>query len=124
MAPKRRGRSHFIQSNRSGKGSSSHKSKRQECQLREEAQMEDAKDSTCTFQTIIDSPESEITAIPVVRYEQLPTSRSRNIPVSVQELAYGSKAAGVGTSSQLFDGEMNSYLQVNKLLGPKRNNNF
>ncbi|MBW0468618.1 hypothetical protein O181_008333 [Austropuccinia psidii MF-1] len=47
------------------------------------------------FDTLIQSPEAYITAIPFVRSEKFPTSRSRDIPVSVQELVYGSKAAGI-----------------------------
>ncbi|MBW0549727.1 hypothetical protein O181_089442 [Austropuccinia psidii MF-1] len=37
------------------------------------------------------------------RSEQVTAGSSGNIPVSVQELVYGSKEAGVGTSSQLVD---------------------
>ncbi|MBW0470885.1 hypothetical protein O181_010600 [Austropuccinia psidii MF-1] len=71
---------------------SSYKSKRWECQPRGEAQMEDSRASTSfqmlarTFETLLESPEDEITAIPSVRYDQHPTSRSRDIPVSLQEL--------------------------------------
>ncbi|MBW0469492.1 hypothetical protein O181_009207 [Austropuccinia psidii MF-1] len=62
--------------------------------------MEDARTSTSsqrlssTFKPLFNSPEADITAIPVIRSEQTPTSSSRNIPVSVQELVYGSKHAG------------------------------
>ncbi|MBW0583075.1 hypothetical protein O181_122790 [Austropuccinia psidii MF-1] len=87
MTPTRSGRNN-IPSNGSGPGHSSHKSKRQECQPRE-AQMEDAR--ACT---------TDITAIPGVRTESFPAGNNRDIPVSVQELVYGSKAAGVGTSSK------------------------
>ncbi|MBW0590600.1 hypothetical protein O181_130315 [Austropuccinia psidii MF-1] len=60
-----------IQSNRYGPGHSSHKSKRQECQPRGEAQMKDARTSTSfqrlarTFDTLIESPEADIIAIAV-----------------------------------------------------------
>ncbi|MBW0586186.1 hypothetical protein O181_125901 [Austropuccinia psidii MF-1] len=73
MTPTRSGSKYSIQSNGSGPGYSSHKSKRQECQPREEAQMEDARPSTSsqrlesTFDNIIGSPGAEITAITVVR---------------------------------------------------------
>ncbi|MBW0468072.1 hypothetical protein O181_007787 [Austropuccinia psidii MF-1] len=73
--------------------------------------MEDARTSTSSqrlfrkFKTLLDSPEAERTAIPVFRSEQFPTSRSIDIPVSVQELVYGGKEAGVGTSAQIFDME-------------------
>ncbi|MBW0466494.1 hypothetical protein O181_006209 [Austropuccinia psidii MF-1] len=76
MTPIRSGHNYSIHSNGYGPGNSSHKSKRQECQPRGEAQMEDAKSSTSS-------------------------QRSGDIPVSVQELVYGRKAEGVGTSSQL-----------------------
>ncbi|MBW0590224.1 hypothetical protein O181_129939 [Austropuccinia psidii MF-1] len=55
-----------------------------------------------TFDTLIESPEADITAIPV-RPESLPTGSSRDIPVSLQELVYGSKTARVGTSPKSFD---------------------
>ncbi|MBW0594011.1 hypothetical protein O181_133726, partial [Austropuccinia psidii MF-1] len=90
-------------------GNSSHKSKRQECQPRGEAQMEDARTSTSSqrlarnFDTLIESPEADITAISVVRPESLSTGNNRDIPVSVQELAYGSKTARVGTSPKSLD---------------------
>ncbi|MBW0574700.1 hypothetical protein O181_114415 [Austropuccinia psidii MF-1] len=103
MTPTRSGSNYSIQSNGSGPGNSSHKSKRQECQPRGEAQMEDARTSTSsqrlasTFDTLIESPEAEITAI-AVRPESLPTGSSRDIPVSVQERVYESKTARVRTS--------------------------
>ncbi|MBW0574617.1 hypothetical protein O181_114332 [Austropuccinia psidii MF-1] len=46
MTPTRSGSNYSIQSNGSGPGNCSHKSKRQECQPRGEAQMEDARAST------------------------------------------------------------------------------
>ncbi|MBW0510273.1 hypothetical protein O181_049988 [Austropuccinia psidii MF-1] len=75
----------------------------------EEAQMEDARTPTSsqrlasTFDTLIENPESDITAIPVVRPESFPIGSHRDIPVSVQELVYGGKAGGVGTSAKSLD---------------------
>ncbi|MBW0521841.1 hypothetical protein O181_061556 [Austropuccinia psidii MF-1] len=108
MTPTRSGSNYYIQSNGSGPGHSSHKSKRQECQPRGEAQMEDARTSTSyqrlaiTFDNLIESPEANITAISV-RTESLSTGNNRDIPVSVQELVYGSKTARVGTSPKSLD---------------------
>ncbi|MBW0531951.1 hypothetical protein O181_071666, partial [Austropuccinia psidii MF-1] len=65
---------------------------RQECQPRGEAQMEDARTSTSsqrlvsTFDTLIESPEDDITAIAVVRPASLSTGNNRDTSVSVQEL--------------------------------------
>ncbi|MBW0564402.1 hypothetical protein O181_104117 [Austropuccinia psidii MF-1] len=109
MTPTRSGSNYSIQSNGSGPGHSSHKSKRQECHPRGEGQMEDARASTSsqrlarTFETLIESTEAEITAISVVRPESLSTGNNRDIPVSVQELVHGSKTARVGTSPKSLD---------------------
>ncbi|MBW0590968.1 hypothetical protein O181_130683 [Austropuccinia psidii MF-1] len=109
MNNNRSGSNYFIQSNGSGPGNSSHKSKRQEFQPREEAQMEDARTSTSsqrlasTFDTYIESPEAEITAIAVVRPESLSTGNNRDIPVSVKELVYGRKTERVRTSPKSLD---------------------
>ncbi|MBW0559390.1 hypothetical protein O181_099105 [Austropuccinia psidii MF-1] len=109
MTPTRSGSNYSIQSNGSGPGHSSHKSKRQKCQPRAEAQMEDARTSTSShrlarnFDTLIESPEADITAIAVVRPESLSTANNRDIPVSVQELVYGGKAAIVETSPESLD---------------------
>ncbi|MBW0559370.1 hypothetical protein O181_099085 [Austropuccinia psidii MF-1] len=98
MTPTSSGRNYSIQSNGSEPGHSTHKSKRPECQPRGEAQMEDARTSTSskrlsrTFDTLIESPEADITAI-AVRPESLPTGSNGDIPVSVQKLVYGSKTA-------------------------------
>ncbi|MBW0572367.1 hypothetical protein O181_112082 [Austropuccinia psidii MF-1] len=108
MTPTRSGSNYSIQSNGSGPGHSGHKSKRQECQPRGEAQMEDARTSTSsqrlesTFDTLIESAEADITAI-AVRPESLPTGSSRDIPVSVQNLVYCNKTAQVGTSPKSLD---------------------
>ncbi|MBW0540228.1 hypothetical protein O181_079943 [Austropuccinia psidii MF-1] len=48
-----------------------------------------------TFETLIESREADKTAIPVVKPEPFPTGNNINIPVSIQELVYGRKAAGV-----------------------------
>ncbi|MBW0576398.1 hypothetical protein O181_116113 [Austropuccinia psidii MF-1] len=101
MTPTRSGSNYSIQSNVSGPAHSSNKSKRQECQPREEAQMEDAITSTSsqrlasTFDTLIEITEADIIAIAVVRPESLSTGNKSDIPVSVQELVYGSKTARV-----------------------------
>ncbi|MBW0551110.1 hypothetical protein O181_090825 [Austropuccinia psidii MF-1] len=71
--------------------------------------MEDARNSTIsqrlarTFENIIESPEADITAITVGRPESLPEGSNKDIPVSVQELVYGGKAEGVGTSAKPLD---------------------
>ncbi|MBW0483282.1 hypothetical protein O181_022997 [Austropuccinia psidii MF-1] len=71
--------------------------------------MEDARASSSsqrlprTFETLLGSLESDMTAIPHARSEEFSTGNSENIPVSVQELVYLRKAAGVGVSSQLVD---------------------
>ncbi|MBW0569831.1 hypothetical protein O181_109546 [Austropuccinia psidii MF-1] len=49
------------------------------------------------------SGKADITAIAVVRPESLSTGKNRDIPVSVQELVYGGKAARVGTSHKSLD---------------------
>ncbi|MBW0571548.1 hypothetical protein O181_111263 [Austropuccinia psidii MF-1] len=109
MTPTRNGSNYSIQSNGYGPGHSGHKSKRQECQPRGEAKMEDARNSTSsqrlasTFDTLIESPDADIIVIPIFRLEPFPTHNNRDIPVSVQELIYGSKAAQVGTSAKYLD---------------------
>ncbi|MBW0593749.1 hypothetical protein O181_133464, partial [Austropuccinia psidii MF-1] len=101
MTPTRSESNYSIQSNGFGPGHSSHKSKRQECQPRGDAQMEDAITSTSSqrlariFDTLIESPEAEINAISAVRSESLSTGKNRYVPFSVQELVYGSKKARV-----------------------------
>ncbi|MBW0580431.1 hypothetical protein O181_120146, partial [Austropuccinia psidii MF-1] len=90
-------------------GDSSHKSKRQECQPRGEAQIEDSRTFTSsqrlasTFDTLIESPEADITAIAAVRPELISTGNNRDRPVSVKELVYGSKTARGGTSPKSLD---------------------
>ncbi|MBW0536391.1 hypothetical protein O181_076106 [Austropuccinia psidii MF-1] len=71
--------------------------------------MEDYRTSTSsqrlasTFETLIESPEADMTAIPVVRSGSFPTGRNRDIAVSVQELVYGGIAARVGSSGKSLD---------------------
>ncbi|MBW0574652.1 hypothetical protein O181_114367 [Austropuccinia psidii MF-1] len=71
--------------------------------------MEDPRTSTSSqslaspFENFIEIPEADLTAIPVVRPESFPTGNSGDIPVSVKELVYGGKAAGVGTSANPLD---------------------
>ncbi|MBW0511872.1 hypothetical protein O181_051587 [Austropuccinia psidii MF-1] len=71
--------------------------------------MEDSRTSTSsqrlasTFDTLIESPEADITSIAVVRPESLSTGNNRDIPVSVQELFYGNKAERVGASPKSLD---------------------
>ncbi|MBW0516340.1 hypothetical protein O181_056055 [Austropuccinia psidii MF-1] len=90
MTPTRSESNHSIQSYGFGPGHSSQKSKRQEFQPRGEAQMEDASTSTSSqrlssnLDTLIESPEAYINAIPVFRTESFPTGSNRDIPVSVQ----------------------------------------
>ncbi|MBW0548511.1 hypothetical protein O181_088226 [Austropuccinia psidii MF-1] len=71
--------------------------------------MEDARTSTSsqrlasTFDTLIEGPEADIVDIAVVRPESFSTGNNRDIPVSVQELVYGSKTARVGASPKSLD---------------------
>ncbi|MBW0561555.1 hypothetical protein O181_101270 [Austropuccinia psidii MF-1] len=126
MTPTRSQRVCSIQSNGSGPGHSSQKSKRQECQPREEAQMGDARTSTSsqrlasTFDTLIESPEVDITFIPVVSPESFLASSNRHIPVSVQKLFYGSKEAGVGTSAKCLDRHNELLSSSEDVHGPRK----
>ncbi|MBW0497276.1 hypothetical protein O181_036991 [Austropuccinia psidii MF-1] len=65
-------------------------------------------------------PEADITAIPIVRPEPFPKGNNRDIPVSVQDLVYGSKAAGVGTSSKSLDRNNELISSSEKVLGPRK----
>ncbi|MBW0516269.1 hypothetical protein O181_055984 [Austropuccinia psidii MF-1] len=127
MTPTRSGSNYSIESNGSGPGNSSQKSKRQECQPRGGAQMEDARTSTSSqrlssiFDTLIESPEADITAIPVVRPESFSTGSKRAIPVSVQELASGGKAAGVGPSAKSLDRHNELLSSSEEAHGPRKN---
>ncbi|MBW0500901.1 hypothetical protein O181_040616 [Austropuccinia psidii MF-1] len=92
--------------------------------------MEDARAYTSsqrlvrTFDTPIESPESDITAIPVVRTEPSPTGRNRDMPVSVQELVYGGKAAGVGTSAKSLDRHNELLSSSEEVMGPEQTEEF
>ncbi|MBW0528354.1 hypothetical protein O181_068069 [Austropuccinia psidii MF-1] len=126
MTPTRSESNYSIQSNVSGAGHSSHKSKGQDFQSRGDAQMKDARNSTSsqrlssTFETLVQSPEADITAIPAVRPESFPTRNNINIPVSIQELVYGRKAAGVRTSAKSLDRHNELISLIEKVHGPRK----
>ncbi|MBW0526730.1 hypothetical protein O181_066445 [Austropuccinia psidii MF-1] len=126
MIPTRSGRNYSIQSNGSGPGHESQKSKRQECQPRGKAQMEDTRASTSsqrlesTFDIFIGSPEAYITDISVVRSESFAVGDNRDIPVSVQELVYGGKAAGVGTSLKDLNRQNELLSSSAEVQGPRK----
>ncbi|MBW0550560.1 hypothetical protein O181_090275 [Austropuccinia psidii MF-1] len=126
MTPTRSGSNNYIQSNGSGPRHSSHNSKGQDCQPRGEAQMEYSRASTSsqrlasTFDTLLDSREADITAIPAVRPEAFSTGINRNIPVSVQEFVYGGKEAGVGASSKSLDGHNELISSIEEVQGPRK----
>ncbi|MBW0555880.1 hypothetical protein O181_095595 [Austropuccinia psidii MF-1] len=88
--------------------------------------MEDARTSTIsqrlasTFDTLIESSEADITAILIVRPEPFPRGNNRDIPVSVQELVYGSKAAGVGTSAKSLDRHNELISPSEEVHGPRK----
>ncbi|MBW0573847.1 hypothetical protein O181_113562 [Austropuccinia psidii MF-1] len=92
----------------------------------ERKKMEDSRTSTSsqrlasTFVALIESPEADITAIPVVRPESFPTGRNRDIPVSVQELVSGRKAAGVGNSANSLDRHNELLSSSEKAHGPRK----
>ncbi|MBW0513462.1 hypothetical protein O181_053177 [Austropuccinia psidii MF-1] len=56
-----------------------------------------------TFDTLINSSEADITAITVFRPEPFPTGNNRDIQLSVKELVYGGKTAGMGASAKSLD---------------------
>ncbi|MBW0460742.1 hypothetical protein O181_000457 [Austropuccinia psidii MF-1] len=130
MNPTRIGSNYPIKTNGSVPGHSNHKSKRQECQPRGEAQMENAKTSTSsqrlanTFDTPIQSPEADITAITIVRPEPFPTGNNRDIPVLVQELVYGRKTAGVETSAKSLDRNNELLSSSEEVHGPRKYRGF
>ncbi|MBW0516650.1 hypothetical protein O181_056365 [Austropuccinia psidii MF-1] len=88
--------------------------------------MEDSRASTSyqrlarTFDTLIESPEAEITAIAVFRPESLSTGNNRDIPVSVQELVYGSKTERVGTSPKSLDRHHELISSSEEFMGPEK----
>ncbi|MBW0568107.1 hypothetical protein O181_107822 [Austropuccinia psidii MF-1] len=73
--------------------------------------MEDSRTSTSsqrlasTFDTLIKSPEADITPIAVVRPESLSKFNNRDIPVLLQERVYGSKTESVGTFPKSLDSQ-------------------
>ncbi|MBW0567220.1 hypothetical protein O181_106935, partial [Austropuccinia psidii MF-1] len=83
--------------------------------IRESASDSEASESSIEIQTspaprglITNEPskgpaEADINSIAVVRPESLSTGNNRDIPVSLQELIYGSKTARVGTSPKSLD---------------------
>ncbi|MBW0584852.1 hypothetical protein O181_124567 [Austropuccinia psidii MF-1] len=52
--------------------------------------------------------------------ESFPTGSNRDIPVSVQELVYGGKAAGVGTSAKSLDRHNELLSSSKKFHGPRK----
>ncbi|MBW0583347.1 hypothetical protein O181_123062 [Austropuccinia psidii MF-1] len=101
--------------------------KRQEFLSRGEAQMEDARTPTSlkrlasTFENLLESPEADKTAITVVKDESFPTGNSGDITVSAQELVYGGKEAGVGTSPKPLDRSHELLSSSKEALGPRKN---
>ncbi|MBW0515567.1 hypothetical protein O181_055282 [Austropuccinia psidii MF-1] len=89
--------------------------------------MEDARNSTSsqrlsrTFDTLIESPEAGIIAFNVVRPEPFPTGNNRDIPVSVQQLVYGGKTAGMGTSSKYLNRHNELLSLIREVHGPIKN---
>ncbi|MBW0521820.1 hypothetical protein O181_061535 [Austropuccinia psidii MF-1] len=92
--------------------------------------MEDARTFTISqrlnrsFDTLFESPEADITAIPVVRPESFPTGNNRNIPVSIQELVYGGKAAGVLTSSKSLANKNELISSSEEINGPRKDRGY
>ncbi|MBW0541080.1 hypothetical protein O181_080795, partial [Austropuccinia psidii MF-1] len=58
--------------------------------------------------------------ITVVRTEPFPAGRNRDIPVSVQELVYGGKAAGMGTSAKSLNRQNEPLSSSEEVHGPKK----
>ncbi|MBW0504297.1 hypothetical protein O181_044012 [Austropuccinia psidii MF-1] len=88
--------------------------------------MEDSRTSTSsqslasTFETLIESPEADITAISIFRPEPFPTGNNRDVPVSVKELVYGSKEAGVGTSAKSLNRNNELISSSGEVHGPRK----
>ncbi|MBW0503696.1 hypothetical protein O181_043411 [Austropuccinia psidii MF-1] len=66
------------------------------------------------------SGKADIASIPAVRPESFPTGNNRNIPVSIQELVYGGKATGVGTSSKSLDRHNEIISSSGEVHGPRK----
>ncbi|MBW0498686.1 hypothetical protein O181_038401 [Austropuccinia psidii MF-1] len=73
-----------------------------------------------TFDNLIKSPEADITAIPVFRPKSFPAGNNINILVSIQELVYGGKEAGVGTSSKSLDRHNELISSSEEAHGPRK----
>ncbi|MBW0579304.1 hypothetical protein O181_119019 [Austropuccinia psidii MF-1] len=86
--------------------------------------MQDARASTSfqrlasTLYTLIESTRAEIATITVLRSEQLPGRSNRDIPVSVEQPAYGGKELGGGTSSNNLYQENELRSSSENVLGP------
>ncbi|MBW0548277.1 hypothetical protein O181_087992 [Austropuccinia psidii MF-1] len=63
---------------------------------------------------------ADINSLPIAGPEPFPTGNNRDIPVSVQELVYGSKAAGVGTSSKSLDRHNELISSSEEVNGPRK----
>ncbi|MBW0539017.1 hypothetical protein O181_078732 [Austropuccinia psidii MF-1] len=55
---------------------------------------------------------------------QVPKGNNGNIPVSIQELVYGGKAAGVGSSSKPLDRHNELISSSDKVHGPRKDRGF
>ncbi|MBW0533081.1 hypothetical protein O181_072796 [Austropuccinia psidii MF-1] len=53
-------------------------------------------------------------------FDKVPAGNNRDIPVTVQELVYGSKAAGVGTSSKSLDRHNEPLPSSEEVHGPRK----
>ncbi|MBW0488858.1 hypothetical protein O181_028573 [Austropuccinia psidii MF-1] len=73
-----------------------------------------------TFDTIIETPEADITSIPAVRPKYFLTGNNGNIPVSIQELVNGGKEAGVATSEKSLDWNNELISPSAKAHGPRK----
>ncbi|MBW0512289.1 hypothetical protein O181_052004 [Austropuccinia psidii MF-1] len=106
MTPTGSGSNYSIQSNGFGPRNSCQKPIRREFQAREEAQSEASRASSSsqmldsTSETLLQSPEADITAITVIKPEAFPTGNSGDIPASVKKPVYDIKEEGVGTSAK------------------------
>ncbi|MBW0570521.1 hypothetical protein O181_110236 [Austropuccinia psidii MF-1] len=109
MTPDRSGRNYSIQSNGSG----------------QEIQVKNPKDKNVSPEErhkrrMPELPLVPKAAIPGVRPKSFPAGRNRDIPVSAQELLYGSKAAGVGNSSMSLDSNNELLSSSEEVHGPRK----
>ncbi|MBW0485190.1 hypothetical protein O181_024905 [Austropuccinia psidii MF-1] len=118
MTPTRSGRNYSIQSNGYGPEHSSQKSKRQECQPRGEAQMEDARTSNSaqrlfnTFETLIERPEADITAILILDLNHFKQATIEIYQPQYKNWFMEAKQQEWELLPSLWIGTMSSYLQV------------